>query len=126
MTAVLFAGNSCFRVVELPPPAPCPPWCRVTAECGAHREERHHEATAVNVGLGEPDVTALVVACRDDDDLRSPDPGVPYVWLAGDGPTRGNHDWAEALTPAAALQLGQALIAAAIQAADLVPAGVQS
>lgn len=116
MTAVLVAGNSMFRVVELPKPAPCPPWCLGSAECGAHRKERHHEARAVSVALGQPDVTALVVASRDDDDLLSPEPEAPYVWLAGDGPVREKHDWGEALTPEAAIRLGHALIGAGLEA----------
>jgi len=121
-SGTLVGGNSCFRFIEAPKPAPCPPWCLGTPECTGRDPDatRYHAATEVSIPLGPPQVTALVVACRDDEPWESS--GQPYVYLAGNGPVGTGHDWAELMTPAAAVQLGQALIAAGVEAAGLVVA----
>lgn len=112
MTAgVLVLGGSSAHVVY---PAPCPKWCKGSPECGKHREQRYHEGSSVSVPLGAPDVTASVTVSRDDDGIAT---GEPYVFLAGDGPIGNWHDWSESIDPDAAIELGQALIAAGMEAA---------
>lgn len=112
MTAVLEPVTA--NVVAADPS--CPPWCVGALGHDSTDGYRYHAGREVAVPLGAPDVTAAVQACRDDDDIER---GEPYVYLCGDGPNRKVDDWHASLTPAAAVQLGQALIAAGMEAAGL-------
>lgn len=88
----------------------CPPWCTETLGHGSTDGTVYHAGRETVVPLGEEHVTAAVAASRND----TPDaPGAPYVYLCGDGLVGTGHDWAESLTPTAAVQIGRALIAAA-------------
>ena len=103
-------------------PAPCPPWCLGSSDCKPTDDDstrtRYHVGEETSIRLGEPDVTACVAVSRDDEPDEAA--GEPYVYLCGGGPHgREQDDWAEDLTPAAAVQLGQALIAAGMEAAGL-------
>jgi hypothetical protein len=118
-SGILVAGGSGGHVVYPPAPAPCPPWCIGSPDCiGRDPEEtRRHAAKETSIPLGAPHVTAFVVACRDDEPDEAA--GQPYVYVGGDGLVGTGHDWAESLTPAAAVQLGQALVAAGLEAAGM-------
>lgn len=118
-SGTLILGGSGAHVVYPLAPAPCPPWCIGSSDCRGRDPEatRYHAAKETSVPLGPPKVTACVVASRDDEPDEAA--GQPYVYLAGDGLVGTGHDWAECMTPAAAVQLGQALIAAGCQAAGL-------
>jgi hypothetical protein len=136
---ILAEGGSGGHAVEVPDPVlpVCPPWCTRTAGHDSTDGLAYHEGRETVVRLGVPDVSAATLPCRDDDGAEQ---GTPYVYLCGDGPTGPvDYDWTASLSPTAALrvgqsltdpafaaQLGQALIAAAVQVGELVPAGVAS
>ncbi|MEV8510819.1 hypothetical protein [Dactylosporangium sp. NPDC051484] len=121
----ILVRSSSFRPVASVEPAPCPPWC-IGTDCRSTDPDatRYHMGQDASVQLYEPDVTVCVTVCRDDDE--APAAGEPYVWISGDGPDRPMHDWAAMLPPAAAVELGQALIAAGLKAAGLARTAVAS
>lgn len=102
--------------------AQCPSWC-LGVDCRSTDPSvttRYHAGLDVSVPMGEPDVTASVSVSREDKAYGDRERGAAYVYLCGGGPRdRMQDDWAESLTPAAAVQLGQALIAAGMEAAGL-------
>lgn len=123
-SGTLVLGGSGAHIVYPPMPAPCPPWCIGSPECMPTDTDavrtRYHGGKETSVPLGPALVTVLVVVSRDDEPDQAA--GQPYIYLAGDGPVGEKHDWAESMTPAAAIQLGQALIVAGVQAAGLAVA----
>ena len=105
MTAVLNRGD-----IATVAPTGCPPWCVRADGHDSTDGSVYHEGRETAVKFGDPYISVTVAASRDDKPDRQ---GDPYVWMSADGLVGTGHDWVENLTPAAAVQLGRALIAAA-------------